>query len=574
MDLLKKYIKRNKAPYFISVLFAILGVISNLFVYIILSKMIISLIDGSQDFHYYINKIFLILSCLIIKEVVMFLSTMISHKTAYQIIRDIRKSLMEKLFNMPLGDILNESTGKLKDIIVNQVDNTETTLAHMIPEMTANLIGPIILFVYMLILDYRLSLISLIPLVIGGFFMTGPMKRMKVKFPQAVKIGQDMNNSVVEYINGIEVIKTFNQGEKSYRKYRDNVYKKANYYYDWMGENTRDYAISMSIAPVGILTIIPFGLYFCMNGSLDGGVFLTLIILSFGTIQNIMRVMTFEDDIGRMSTIFEEIKNILSARELSHKNENLDIKNYNIEIKNVDFSYEKDKQVLNNINININIEEGSVNALVGESGSGKSTIAKLISGFWDVDSGSISIGNVNIKDMSLEKLSTVISYVAQDNFLFDMSIKDNIRIGNKNASDEEIIEVCKKAACHDFIMKLSDGYDTRVGEAGKHLSGGERQRISIARAMIKNAPIVILDEATSYIDPENEALIQDAISELVKGKTLIIIAHRLKTITDVDNIFVIKNGELSCKGSHEELLKESKDYHDLWETALKGEENA
>ena len=572
MDLLKKYIKRNKAPYFISVLFAILGVISNLFVYIILSKMIISLIDGSQDFYYYINKIFLILSCLIIKEVFMFLSTMISHKTAYQIIRDIRKSLMEKLFNMPLGDILNESTGKLKDIIVNQVDNTETTLAHMIPEMTANLVGPIILFVYMLILDYRLSLISLIPLVIGGFFMTGPMKRMKVKFPQAVKIGQDMNNSVVEYINGIEVIKTFNQGEKSYRKYRDNVYKKANYYYDWMGENTRDYAISMSIAPVGILTIIPFGLYFCMNGSLDGGVFLTLIILSFGTIQNIMRVMTFEDDIGRMSTIFEEIKNILSARELSHKNENLDIKNYNIDIKNVDFSYEKDKQVLNNININI--EEGSVNALVGESGSGKSTIAKLISGFWDVDSGSISIGNVNIKDMSLEKLSTVISYVAQDNFLFDMSIKDNIRIGNKNASDEEIIEVCKKAACHDFIMKLSDGYDTRVGEAGKHLSGGERQRISIARAMIKNAPIVILDEATSYIDPENEALIQDAISELVKGKTLIIIAHRLKTITDVDNIFVIKNGELSCKGSHEELLKESKDYHDLWETALKGEENA
>lgn len=572
MDLLKKYIKRNKTPYFISVLFAILGVISNLFVYIILSKMIISLIDGSQDFYYYINKIFFILLCLIIKEVFMFLSTMISHKTAYKIIRDIRKSLMEKLFNMPLGDILNESTGKLKDIIVNQVDNTETTLAHMIPEMTANLVGPIILFVYMLVLDYRLSLISLIPLVIGGFFMTGPMKRMKVKFPQAVKIGQDMNNSVVEYINGIEVIKTFNQGEKSYRKYRDNVYKKANYYYDWMGENTRDYAISMSIAPVGILTIIPFGLYFCMNGSLDGGVFLTLIILSFGTIQNIMRVMTFEDDIGRMSTIFEEIKNILSARELSHKNENLDIKNYNIEIKNVDFSYEKDKQVLNNININI--EEGSVNALVGESGSGKSTIAKLISGFWDVDSGSISIGNVNIKDMSLEKLSTVISYVAQDNFLFDMSIKDNIRIGNKNASDEEIIEVCKKAACHDFIMKLSDGYDTRVGEAGKHLSGGERQRISIARAMIKNAPIVILDEATSYIDPENEALIQDAISELVKGKTLIIIAHRLKTITDVDNIFVIKNGELSCKGSHEELLKESKDYHDLWETALKGEENA
>lgn len=571
MDLLKKYVKENKIQYFISVLFAILGVISNLFVYIILSDLIISLIDGNQDLNYYMQKICLIFFCLLIKEIFMSLSTMISHKVAYQIIRDIRKNLMEKLFKMPLGDILNESTGKLKDIIVNQVDNTETTLAHIIPEMTANLVGPVILFIYMLVLDYRLSLISLVPLVIGGFFMSGPMKRMKVKFPQAVKIGQDMNNSIVEYINGIEVIKTFNQGEKSYKKYSENVYKKANYYYNWMGENTRDYAISMSIAPVGILTIIPFGLYLLMKGSLDGGVFLTLIILSFGTIQNIMRVMTFEDDLGRISTIFGEIKNILSGRELSHESKNKDIKDYNIELKNVDFSYEKDRQVLNNLNINI--KEASTNALVGESGSGKSTIAKLIAGFWDTDAGSISIGNVDIKDMSLEKLSSLISFVSQDNFLFDMSIKDNIRIGNKEASDEEIIEVCKKSACHDFIMNLSDGYDTKVGEAGGHLSGGERQRISIARAMIKNVPIVILDEATSYIDPENEALIQDAISELVKGKTLIVIAHRLKTIINVDKIFVIKNGELVAQGNHDELLQSSEDYLNLWETALKGEKN-
>ncbi|NMW84280.1 ABC transporter ATP-binding protein [Peptoniphilus sp. AGMB00490] len=571
MDLINKYTKENKIQYFISVLFAILGVISNLFVYIILSKVIVSLIDGNQDYNYYMQKIFLIFSCLLVKEIFMSLSTAISHKVAYQIIRDIRKNLMEKLFKMPLGDILNESTGKLKDIIVNQVDNTETTLAHIIPEMTANLVGPLILFIYMLVLDYRLSLISLIPLFIGGIFMSGPMKRMKVKFPQAVKIGQDMNNSIVEYINGIEVIKTFNKGEKSYKKYSENVYKKANYYYNWMRENTRDYAISMSIAPVGIFTIIPFGLYFCMKGSLDGGVFLTLIILSFGTIQNIMRVMTFEDDIGRISTIFGEIKNILNSRELYHKDDNSEIKNYNIELKNIDFSYEKDIQVINNLNINI--KEGSSNALVGESGSGKSTIAKLIAGFWDVDNGSISIGNVDIKSMSLEKLSNIISYVSQDNFLFDMSIMENIRIGNRSASDKEIIEVCKKSACHDFIMNLSEGYETRVGEAGSLLSGGERQRISIARAMIKNAPIIILDEATSYIDPENEALIQDAISELVRGKTLIIIAHRLNTITNVDKIFVIKNGYLADQGSHDELLQSSEDYHNLWETALKGEKN-
>ncbi|CAM2882358.1 ABC transporter ATP-binding protein [Dolosigranulum pigrum] len=571
MNLIKQYIRENKLAYFFSVICAILGVISNLFIYIILSRMIVALIDGGITINYYLHHILWIFACLVIKESVMTLSTMISHATTYHIIRDIRKDLMDKLFKMPLGDILSESSGKLKDIIVNQVDNTETTLAHIIPEMTANILGPIVLFIYMLTLDWRVTLLSLIPLGVGILFMIPPMKRAKVKFPQAVKIGQRMNNIIVEYINGIEVIRAFNQRNKSYTKYSNIVYEKASYHYNWLKENATDYAASLSIAPMGILTIIPFGLYFTMVGSLDGGVLLTLIILSFGTIQHIMKIMMFEDDLGRVSTIFGEIETILSHDDLLHANTPVDIDTYDIHLENVDFSYDGEKKILDQISLKI--EEGAVHALVGESGSGKSTIAKLMAGFWDVDNGHITIGGADMQDIPLETLSSLISYVSQDNFLFDISIKDNIRIGKDDASDQDIVEICQKAGCHDFIMNLSNGYDTVAGEGGSHLSGGERQRISIARAMIKDAPIIILDEATSYIDPENEALIQGAISELVEGKTLIIIAHRLNTITDVDTIFVIKNGKLIESGTHTELLEGSSHYNDLWQAALKGADN-
>lgn len=571
MNLIKQYIQENKLAYFFSVICAILGVISNLFIYIILSRMIVALIDGGITINYYLHHILWIFACLVIKESVMTLSTMISHATTYHIIRDIRKDLMDKLFKMPLGDILSESSGKLKDIIVNQVDNTETTLAHIIPEMTANILGPIVLFIYMLTLDWRVTLLSLIPLGVGILFMMPPMKRAKVKFPQAVKIGQRMSNIIVEYINGIEVIRAFNQRNKSYTKYSDIVYEKASYHYNWLKENATDYAASLSIAPMGILTIIPFGLYFTMVGSLDGGVLLTLIILSFGTIQHIMKIMMFEDDLGRVSTIFGEIETILSHDDLLHANTPVDIDTYDIHLENVDFSYDGEKKILDQISLKI--EEGAVHALVGESGSGKSTIAKLMAGFWDVDNGHITIGGADMQDIPLETLSSLISYVSQDNFLFDISIKDNIRIGKDDASDQDIVEICQKAGCHDFIMNLSNGYDTVAGEGGSHLSGGERQRISIARAMIKDAPIIILDEATSYIDPENEALIQGAISELVEGKTLIIIAHRLNTITDVDTIFVIKNGKLIESGTHTELLEGSSHYNDLWQAALKGADN-
>jgi len=571
MELIKQYVKKRNVQYFASIMLAIAGVIANLFSYIYMAKIIVGLIDGDKNIDFYLSACVMILLMFFIKEISAGISSLISHIATFRSLGEIRNDISQKLFKMPLGDVMSRSSGELKNIIVEQVDSMETSLAHLVPEFTANLVGPILLFIYMLVLDWRLALLSLIPLVVGMFAMMSVMNvRYQQNFQKSVSIGQRMNNAIVEYINGIEVIKTFNQSENSYKKYSDAVFDNASFYYNWMGETMNRVAIGRLLSPMGILTIIPFGILFYVNGSLDLSSLITIIVLSFATVSSVLKVMNYMDDLSRISTITGEIEKILKARELKNTEKNYDTKGYGIELKNIDFSYEEDKKVIDDINLTIH--PNSVSAFVGPSGSGKSTLAKLIAGFWNIDKGTIKIGDINIEDMSLERLSSLISYVSQDNFLFDMSIKDNIRIGNKNATDEEVEEIAKKSACHDFIMNLSDGYDTVVGEGGGHLSGGERQRISIARAMLKDAPIVILDEATSYIDPENEAIMQGAIVNLVKGKTLIIIAHRLRTITDVDRIFVIENGKVNNSGTHQELLEKSELYKEMYEASVRGNE--
>ena len=573
MDLIKKYVKKRKGQYFVSVTLAIFSVVANLFSYIYLAKIIVALIEEIKDISFYFDCCMIILCMYVLKEIAAGISTTVSHTATFNSLGEIRNDISKKLFKMPLGDVLSRSSGELKNIIVEQVDSMETSLAHLVPEFTANLVGPVLLFIYMFTLDWRLTLLSLIPFAVGMATMMSVMNaHYKEMFGKSVAIGQHMNNSIVEYINGIEVIKTFNQGESSYKKYADAVYDNASFYYNWMDESMNKVAIGRILSPMGIITIIPFGILFYIRGSVDLGNLITLIVLSFATVSSILKIMNYMDDMSRISTITSEIGKILDSRELENIGKEEILESYNIKLQDVDFSYDGEKKVIDNLSMEI--KESSVSALVGPSGSGKSTIAKLIAGFWNADSGSIKIGNVETKDLSLEKLSSSISFVSQDNFLFDMTIKENIRLGNKEATDEEIIEVCKKSACHDFIMNLSKGYDTRVGEGGGHLSGGERQRISIARAMLKNAPIVILDEATSYIDPENEALIQNALANLVKGKTLIIIAHRLKTIVDADRIFVIKDGKLNSYGNHEELLKSSELYKEMYAASIRGDENA
>lgn len=579
MELIKRYIQKNKNQYMLAVLLfycftvllavllAILGVTAGLFAYLLLADIIVALIGNERDGSFYLYRGIALLACLSLKEVFAVFSTSVSHKATFQSLKEIREELSAKLFHMPLGNIMNIPSGKLKNIIVDQVDSMETTMAHIIPEMTANILGPIVLFVYMLILDWRLALVSLIPLLIGMFCMKSVMATYGKNYQKSVEINQGMNNAVVEYINGIEVIKTFNQSDASYKKYSDAVYDNAAFYYGWMKETMLGVSAYRKISPMSLLTILPLGICFNMNGTLPITSFITIIILSFGTIENILTATNYMDDLARIGTITKEIGLILDSPDLEHGNSPVELQDNRIELTDVNFSYVKDKKVLDNVSLFI--EENQVSAFAGESGSGKSTITKLIAGFWNPESGEVKIGGRNIKEFPLEQLADIISYVSQDNYLFDLSIRENIRIGKPSASDVEVEEIAKQSGCHDFICNLPAGYDTIAGEGGGHLSGGERQRIAIARAMLKNAPIVILDEATSYMDTENESIVQEAISSLVKGKTLILIAHRLRTIVNADKIFVVDKGRIENSGSHKELLEKSKAYQSLWNAAVK-----
>lgn len=567
MELIKRYIQKNKNQYVLAVLLAILGVTAGLFAYLLLADIIVALIGNGRESSFYLYRGIALLACLSLKEVFAALSTSVSHRATFQSLKEIREELSAKLFRMPLGNIMNVPSGKLKNIIVDQVDSMETTMAHIIPEMTANILGPIVLFTYMLILDWRLALVSLIPLLVGMLCMKSVMATYGKNYQKSVEINQGMNNAVVEYINGIEVIKTFNQSDASYKKYSDAVYDNAAFYYGWMKETMLGVSAYRKISPMSLLTILPLGICLSMNGTLPITSFITIIILSFGTIENILTATNYMDDLARIGTITKEIGLILDSPDLEHGNSPVELQDNRIELTDVNFSYVKDKKVLDNVSLFI--EENQVTAFVGESGSGKSTITKLIAGFWNPESGEVKIGGRNIKEFPLEQLADTISYVSQDNYLFDLSIRENIRIGKPSASDAEVEEIAKQSGCHDFICNLPAGYDTIAGEGGGHLSGGERQRIAIARAMLKNAPIVILDEATSYMDTENESIVQEAISNLVKGKTLILIAHRLRTIVNADKIFVVDKGRIENSGNHKELLERSKVYQSLWNAAVK-----
>ena len=367
----------------------------------------------------------------------------------------------------------------------------------------------------------------------------------------------------VEYINGIEVIKAFGKTDSSYEKFEKAAHDGAYCFIDWMKATILFFAIGMAITPTTILTIIPVGGILFMHGSITAGELITVLILSVGMLAPLITVMSYTDDMAKIEIVFGEVQRILARKEMERPEDTSQQPEGNdIVIKNVRFSYEEGAEILHGVSLSI--REGSVNAFVGPSGSGKSTIARLISALWDVDSGEITFGGVNIKDMSWDDYNTKIAYVAQDNYLFNRSVMDNIRMGRKGASDEDVIEAAKRCGCHDFIMRLEKGYDTIVGDSGGHLSGGERQRISIARAMLKGAPIVILDEATAYTDPESEAVIQRSIASMIKGKTLIVIAHRLSTIVDADQIIVVDDGHIDDIGTHEQLLEKKGLYNKMW----------
>ena len=446
--------------------------------------------------------------------------------------------------------------------MVERIDSIETTLAHVIPEFTSNLLGPVVILIYFFTIDYRLALWSLVPILVGFISYFGMMLDFKPNFEKTVKATKDLNDAAVEYIDGIEVIKAFSKTESSYEKFTTAATAYANSFISWMRKCSIFHALMMTITPYTLLTVLPLGAHYVANGTLTVNHFILCIILSLSIAGPLITAFSYTDDLGKIDVIVGEVVGILDQKELERPQKSIDIPRDNsITLKDVKFGYH-DQEVLHGVNMSL--QAGSVNAIVGPSGSGKSTIAKLIASLWDVDSGSIEIGGVNIKNIALDDFNKRIAYVAQDNYLFNETVRENIRQANPDATDEDIIEVTKKSGCYEFIMQLENGFDTIVGGAGRHLSGGERQRISIARAMLKDAPIIILDEATAYTDPENEAILQNSIAKLVAGKTLIVIAHRLSTVKDSDQLFVVDEGNIVAHGTHDELLERCSLYKDMW----------
>ena len=380
-----------------------------------------------------------------------------------------------------------------------------------------------------------------------------------------------MNDTSVEYINGIEVIKAFGQSKTSYAKFVSAAKEGADCFIDWMRSSLFGQVAGMAIFPSTLLGILPVGCLLYMHGSLTAETFLSVIVLSFGVMQPLMTAFSYMDDIAQVSIIVNDVAGILEQEDLHRPETAVSLPaDSSIDVKNVRFSYHE-KEVLHDVSLHI--EPGTVNALVGPSGSGKSTIARLIASLWEVKDGAILLGGVDIRTLPLEECTKRIAYVSQDNYLFDLTVMDNIRLGRRGATDEEVIAAAKACGCHEFIMSLENGYQTVCGASGGHLSGGERQRISIARAMLKDAPIVILDEATSYTDPENEAIIQSALAQLISGRTLLVIAHRLSTIADADRIFVVQNGNIVGEGTQEELLQNCPLYKDMWEAHISVKDN-
>ena len=549
-----------------SVFIATVGVIAGVIPYIAASRILIYLMNGNSRLEFYLLWMGIGLVSYILKSILYSIALSVSHKATFSVLKDIRLRMLDKLPKMPLGEIINVPSGNLKQIMVDQVESMEKPLAHLLPEMTSNILGSLSIFIYLLFLDWRMALLSLVSIPFGMLFMGFVMKNYAVQYEGSVKVSREMNSAIVEYVNGIEVIKTFNQDKKSYAKYKDKVIANAKYFYDWMKSCQLPVSLSKNISPTTLITVLPFGWYFYTHGSLGAEIFVPVIILSLGIAGPLLETINFVDGLAKIGTIANSINSILEGKEQNHSDQFRDIKNFDIDLQNVKFEYEKGKEILHGISLNI--KQGSTVAFVGSSGSGKSTLAKLVAGYWDINSGNIMIGGYNLMDIPLKQLYGLVAFVSQDNFLFNESIRENIRMGNPNASDEEVEDIAKRSGCHDFIVKMEHGYDTVVGSSGSHVSGGERQRISIARAMLKNAPIVIFDEATSYIDPENEVVVKKALSKLVENKTVIVIAHRLSTITDAKQIFLIEKGELISSGSHQEMLKDCKLYQKMWEAHI------
>ncbi len=558
---LKKYMYSALAFLFLSVIFGVLP-------FFALSHIAVSLIEGVKiDTTYILTTCATIFAALALKAITMGVGLAHSHTAAFGILYNIRKAKAKDMTEHPLGYIEHNGVGKYKKGFVEDIDLLENLVAHMIPEGVPNVFIVLLTYVFIFVLDWRLGLLSFVIILAGLIPMMFMMKFGVEMMPKYYASLDSMNGNIIEYVGGMEVVKVFGKTTGSFEKLKNSIIHARNLTYMWYKACWRDMSIMNAVMPCTVLLALPIGIIFYQNGSIELNDLILTMLLNLSLSAPLLKLMAFMPVFPQVGYAIEKIDATFTATAIVTGNKTDSPENFDIAFESVHFSYNEETEVLHGFNAEF--KQGNLTALVGESGSGKSTIAKLIVHFWDVNSGKITIGGTDIREFTSKKLMSMISYVSQDNILFDGSIMENLLMGKEGATKEDAINAAKASCCHDFIMALEKGYDTNVGTMGGKLSGGEKQRITIARAMLKDAPIIILDEATAHTDSENEDLIQTALSNLLKGKTVIVIAHRLTTITSADKIIVVDNGNLQAQAAHDELLEISPIYKKLWAESVK-----
>ena len=560
-----EYAGEYRKTTYLSMVVMLIGIVMNVLPFLFIYQLIRPLLlGGSLELGYAAWRVAAIAACGILYAVLYVKGLSLSHRAAYNTLKNLRISLQGKLERQPLGVIQEKGVGALKKMFIDDIDSIELLLAHALPEGLANLAVPAFVFLAMFFVDWKLALLSLCALPLGLVAMMAMYRAGTSKMGAYYASAQKMNNTIVEYINGMEVVKVFNRDGESYQRFEQDVRGYRDFTLAWYKVCWPWMALYNSILPCVALFTLPIGAYLVLRGYSTLPDFALVLCMSFGVGAPLLRALGFMSTLPQISYKITALEQLMGAPALEQTDASFSGEDHSVSFEDVRFAYQED-EVLHGVYLTA--PEGSLTALVGESGSGKSTLAKLLVHYYDVAGGSIRVGGQDIREMSVEALNDQISYVAQEQFLFNMSLLENIRLGRPEATDQEVLAAAEKAQCGEFLARLEHGIHTMAGDGGKMLSGGERQRISLARAILKNAPIVVLDEATAFMDPENEEKMNEAIAEVIRGKTVLVIAHRLHSIVNADQICVLEQGTVADVGTHGELLGRCPAYQKLWQAA-------
>ena len=553
-----------------AVISASVGVLCGMLPYFAAARIIIGLMNGNRESDFYVFWCIMAFAGYLLRSCLYALALSMSHKATFSTLKSIREQILAKLPKMPLGTVMDTSSGEMKQIIVDQVESMERPLAHLLPEMTSNIFGPVCIFIYLFILDWRMALLSLVSIPVGMAFMMAVMKNYGKQYEGSVKVTQAMNSTIVEYINGIEVIKAFNQGKNSYARFSDRVLANAAYFYNWMKSCQLPVSVSKTVAPTTMITILPAGWIMYQTGTLGMDIFLTTIILSLGIAGPLLAAMDFVDSLAKVGTTVSQIDSILDGKEQHHGMTPVHMDSTEIRAEHVSFGYHHDKEILHDISLTI--PEGTMTAFVGPSGAGKTTLVNLIPRFYDVTEGSVLLDGVDVRELRQQDLRAAIGYVPQKGMLFSGTIASNLRYGDENADEKTLQDACDVAQASEFIEHLVNGLDAGISQGGTNVSGGQRQRLSIARALVKKAPVYIFDDTFSALDFKTDAKLRKALKGYTEHSTVLVVAQRVSSIMHAEQIVVLDEGRVAGIGTHEELLKTCETYREIAQSQLSKEE--